>query len=210
MSRPNYRFVETSRDDKFAHGYQVPNYIVCAGTHGAGKTTLVERLAPKLGLAGISYSRPTAAARMLGFDRSGDVPPESKGLHQMAALFEQLHAERMHPEGFFADRGVIDYLAYYLLTVPAYQQEPTYARMVELCAQRYELVIYTPPNSKGVESNGVRFERLTADVDREVMAILQRFVPTSRTLYLRTDTPEEREAEVIDYLKKVWVAQVKL
>jgi predicted ATPase len=208
LVKPPVNFIETHRDEKWVYGYNVPNYVVCAGTHGGGKTTFVKRMAPKLGLPEITYSRPTAAAQQMGYERSGDVPPEKKGLHQMLSLFEQVAAERTYTDGFFADRGVIDYMAYYLLTVPAYQQEPTYRQMVEFFARRYDLIIYVPPNSKGVESNGIRFERLTSDVDREVLASLNGMGLMGRVLALRTDTPEEREVELLDYLKRVWKAQL--
>lgn len=206
----SFTFIETGRDDKYVHGYQIPNFIVCAGTHGGGKTVLTERLAKRFGKKAITHSRPTRAAQIMGFERAGDVPPEQKALHQLLSLFEQVAAERDHPKGFIADRGVIDFLAYYVLTVPVIEQERAYRQAVEFYAKRYELIVYVPPNSKGVESNGVRFERLTHEVDQAVQRILHELNLTGRVLQIRTDTPEERELEVVDHLQRVWKAAIPI
>ena len=170
--------------------------LVCAGSSGGGKTTLVKLLEKKIGLPAILHSRPTAAARSLGYEKASDIPADKMVIFQWLALMEQYHAERASFH-YIADRSVLDFLAYYKYQTPFEQQVPDYTNVAIELTQRYDLILLVPPNSKGTEDNGIRHLHGVY----EVHGILQEFIGDfglgDKTYLLTADTPEERVEEVL-------------
>ncbi len=175
--------------------------LVCAGSSGGGKTTLCQLLEKKLGLPAILHSRPTAAARSLGYEKASDVPSNKMSVFQWLALAEQYHAERTHHH-FVADRSVLDFLAYYKFQTPCDQQVPDYYNVCAELARRYDLIIVVPPNSRGTEDNGVRhlhgIQEVHGILTRELLPDMDLW---DKAYQLKTDTPEERVQEVLNVLQ---------
>lgn len=151
--------------------------IAFTGTHGAGKTTLTKAVSEALNLDPIIVSRPTAVAKDMGYDKAGDIPKDSFYTFQMLSLFEQIHQERLRPEGFVADRSVLDFLAYYRNGCYPYKQiteySKTYEDIVFKQAQKYDFLFYLPPNPNGVEDDGRRFVTQAETIDAAIQEIIE-------------------------------------
>ena len=180
--------------------------IACCGSSGGGKTTLANLLANHLELTeAITYSRPTAAARAMGYQRANEVPPAEMWRFQWLALFEQLVAERMGSYGgwFVADRSVLDFAAYHLFQRPGAKASDDYVRLAgEHARSTYHLLVVVPPNSHGTEDDGKRHLHGVHEVHAILLDLLARFGLNGRTINLTTDTPDERAREVLVTLRE--------
>lgn len=182
--------------------------IACAGSSGGGKTTLARLLAVSLHLPVIDYSRPTAAARHLGYERASAVPPVDLFTLQWFALHEQVRSEFVIEDlhrghvGFVADRGTLDFAAYYLFQSPGALWADPYIHIAGEHARAYDAIIHVPPNSRGTEEDGKRHLHGVQEVNQLLLDLLDRFDLTGRLITLYADTPEERLEEVLGELKK--------
>lgn len=177
------------------------NRLVCAGSSGGGKTTITKLLEKRLGLPAILHSRPTAAARSLGYEKASDVPMDKMVVFQWLALMEQYKAEQ-NSHRFIADRSVLDFLAYYKYQTLHTQQVADYYNVVREIANKYDLILIIPPNSNGTEDNGIRHLHGVQEVHYILCELIQEMGLMSRAFLLRTDTPQERLQEVMSLLEQ--------
>jgi len=179
--------------------------LACCGSSCGGKTTLATSLADRLGLPeAITYSRPTTAARRLGYSRASAVPPEEMRIFQWHALFEQLLAETMGSFGssFVADRSVLDFAAYYLFQAPGAVWGDDYvAFAIDHACRAYDLLIHVPPPTWEVEDDDKRHLHGIHEVDGILAQLLGLRDLPDRTLHLKANTPEDRVEEVVTCLQ---------
>lgn len=208
---------------------EAPLKIVCCGSSGGGKTTLARLLAQRLRLPVIDYSRPTAAAKHLGYQKAAAVPPDIVPALQWFGLHEQFRAEYEATRGweaycpwhtnalldqpkeqlctcrqfgnFVADRGTLDFAAYHLFQARGARRDDPYVRLAaEHASETYDALILVPPPTWGVEDNTVRYTHGVEEVHRILLDLLDRFDLGKKTVRLRSNTPEERVAEVLAWL----------
>lgn len=177
--------------------------VVCAGSSGGGKTTLARELHARLPANGdlnlLTWSRPGAAARAMGYEKPSAVPPEQMGAFQWYALFTQIQAEQ-NLQRFIADRGVLDFLAYAMYQAPSVNED--YAKIARREAEKYDLIVVVPPNSKGTEDNGIRHLHGVQEVHHHLCEAIDHFGLYEQTIFIEADDPVSRAHEVITELAR--------
>lgn len=194
--------------------------IACTGSSFGGKSTLAEALSNELQLTPITYSRPTAAANVLGYAAAREVKEQDQVAFQLQGFLEQVKAEsfalgksehlgaHVWPatagRGFVADRTVECFLAHFRAQTSFIDQGrlPEYDRLVKAHAQQaYDCIIYMPAfRLQVVEDNGIRNLGNFEAVETHLLDQLERHGLMDKVLMLKSDGPENRVREVMAWL----------
>ena len=176
--------------------------ITVTGVGGSGKTTLSGKLADNLSIPLIPEIGRLLCAE-LGYERIGEVP-DQEGFKRMA-LERQIAAEKEHAS-YVADRCVIDcwvlWQRWNICSAMSYDTEAIY-RTVAGHAPIYSHIVYLPPRFE-VQEDGFRWTDpdYIQQVDRIFRMTFFDLQLQERVLMLKTDTVDERLAEVKDWLGK--------
>jgi nicotinamide riboside kinase len=111
--------------------------IATAGSHGVGKTDFVKALAEKLNFTYI-HDIVREEAIPQGFTINENTPPEV----QLMLVMRQWHLETKTPEGWVADKCLIDYLIY-----AGGLKEEIFKEVIKLIVERnahYDFIFYLP------------------------------------------------------------------
>jgi hypothetical protein len=172
-----------------------------------GKTTLTKLLGDVFSLPTLTYSRPTAAAKKLGYARASDVPEEHMASFQWLALIEQIAAEKAlweEFEGYISDRSVIDYLAYFVEQTKnniSVTNSKAYFDCVQSHVPTYDLIIIVPPLSEQPFDNGMRHVTNPDVVHQNLLKSFNELDVQNKVLVLTTQTPYDRVEEVLTFLE---------
>ncbi len=185
--------------------------VALAGSSGGGKTTLARLMGERWGQEPVVYSRPTAAARALGFGRPQDVPAEHMRRFQEAAYAEQLVAEGTADQDLVIDRSVLDYAAFYLYQTPGAGFDDVYVHeAVDHALQSYDVVFVVPPPASGfVVDDGKRHTdpKAVLAVHQNLLSIVNEFELEPLVHVLALDGPENRYAEAMAFMKGRYLLQ---
>ena len=202
-----------------------PLRIACCGSSFGGKSTLAAALANELNLEAILESRPTRAARVLGYQAARDVQPVDMLAFQVQGLLEQIKAEagllardggchygpdysgnyEFYRPGFVSDRTVLDFVAFFRTQADELTQRrfPEYSRIAKAhAADAYDLIIYMPAFTDRVaEDNGIRHLVGHTVVEAHLETLFKSFELEDRVMRLTTDGVANRLAEVLTELQ---------
>lgn len=178
--------------------------IALCGPSGSGKTTLAANLNELIGpgFKLINYSRPTAAARLMGYDSARYVPGDDKTQwdFQTECLFEQIRAEKLIKGSFISDRSTLDPLAYLNWKQPWRKNSPEhdlYAKMaVSFCD--YDYLFFVPNFGGEVEDNGIRLVVPPEPIEDEFRAIFKKYDLAVYTI--KSKTVKSRLDELLSIL----------
>lgn len=175
------------------------------GANNTGKTTLATEIHKILGsrFKLISYSRPTAAARRLGYDSPRDVPIEfdKQFEFQFECLLEQIRAQQDAGNNYIADRSTIDPLAFLNWKMPHIKlsaQHDMYQRLA-LEFAKYDYLFFVPNFGGTMEDNGVRLLTPQEPVETEFRKLFDKLNSTVYTV--KSKSVSNRVAEVCEVLK---------
>lgn len=185
--------------------------IAFCGPSGSGKSTLAlefgeiindkKHWLPKHEI--IVYSRPTYAARKMGYKSAVEVPQDDDTQYefQTQCLIEQIESQRVAGLHYIIDRTTLDNLAYLEFKLPhlkhtaAHRLYQTIA--VELC--NHDFIFYVPNFSDYIEDNGLRFTTRQKEVEQKFLDIFDRcsIIP----YVLQEKTIEGRLNELCEVIK---------
>lgn len=172
--------------------------VVCTGSSGGGKTTLIKALSEKYGREGTIFSRPTAAARIMGYEAARYVKPSQMMEFQWLSLIQQISAEQ-EVDYFLGDRGVIDFAAYALYQVPRHELDHSYINIVYKYAMKYDAIIFTP-SPEVVEDNGIRHTHGVIEVENNVKKLIKEFSLEDKIIWLDLDNIKNPDTEMLNNL----------
>lgn len=181
----------------------MPRISLC-GANSGGKTTLATELHKILGpgFSLLTYSRPTAAARKMGYDSARYVPndDQTQWNFQCLGLFEQIRAQEQLKDNFISDRSVYDFLAYTNNKMPWLMhsaQHQVYEQMTMEFGD-YDFLFFVSNPNDFVPDNGIRLLSPPKPVEDELRRILDNnSVPYH---HVRATTLETRIDEVLKVL----------
>lgn len=173
--------------------------IAVVGSHGVGKTTLVEALSERLNLPVIPEASRVVMHRQ-GMPALTDLSRLGADFQWKCLGIQQTNEER-NPQGFVSDRGWPDYLAYPLAlgTFGDRETQWHYTRLVtDLLMDAYDLVIYLPIEfdlpDDGVRSTSIGYQMT---IDALVWPLAQvghhRFIEVEGSV-------EDRVAQVLPFV----------
>lgn len=179
--------------------------IALCGANNTGKTTLATELHKVLGVGFnlITYSRPTAAARSLGYESPRDVPDtfNEQWIFQLECLFEQIRAQRKAGNNYIADRSTLDPLAFLNYKLPFTKltiHHDMYQKFAfEFCD--YDHLFFVPNFGGEMEDNGVRLLTPQEPVEAEFAKLFDRLGKSVYTV--KSKSVSNRVAEVCEVLK---------
>lgn len=180
--------------------------VAVTGTHGVGKTTLVEELGKRLGFPVISEAARTVIPSFGYSDtddyiRRADKP--RKFLVQSQILLQQMNAEN-GKVGFLSDRAVIDPVAYAAaFGLSEWLVAEMLGKAITHALRVYDLVVYLPPVVPLVDDG---FRNLDEKLRRRVDRYIRRYVAALerlgvRVLRVRSKRLEDRVCEVMASLE---------
>lgn len=176
--------------------------IAFCGAHGTGKTTLVNILAPELGISLIDKTirKTYQGMSITDFEKC---PPDLRAVIQNYLLLHQIEREDSEgKDGFAADRSVIDILAHVVAdTSMSQSQFAVYETLVKERLKTYTHFVYLP-----IEFD-VENEYLRANIDsRDNLAGIMKgyidkwFKPDE--YLIATGSVEQRLESIRAFLKK--------
>ena len=177
--------------------------LIVTGASGVGKTTLVEKLAPKLGLKIIPELGRSICEEM-GFKYIGEIPDQEA--FKQRVLDAQIEAEtKLHKTGYIADRSTIDcwvlWQRWNICSAMSYTSEAYYEKSLKQAAN-YSRIIYIPPKFAPAE-DGFRWTDLDyqKQIDRLIRMTLYEWNLLDKTLFLQSIALEERVDESLNWLQ---------
>lgn len=181
--------------------------IACSGSHMGGKTTLARLLGGVFHLPAITYSKPTAAAKRLGYDKASDVLDSDMLLFQWLGLIEQVSAEKAaleEFEGYISDRSVVDYLAYYTKQAEHLtdsNSNKAYFDCVRAYAKDYDLIVIVPPLEQTPTNNGMRHITDPQEIHTSLLYCFEKLQITTKLFTVTADNPYDRVEEILNFLE---------
>lgn len=160
--------------------------IAFCGPSGSGKSTLALELGEIINNAErglplhevVVYSRPTYAARNMGYKSALEVPTddETQIEFQTECLIQQIESQRVAGFSYIIDRTTIDTLAYLEFKLP-HMRHTGFHRLYEkiaigLC--NHDFIFYVPNFSDEIEDNGLRFTARQKEVEQKFLDIFDR------------------------------------
>ncbi|HEY9756926.1 MAG TPA: ATP-binding protein [Oculatellaceae cyanobacterium] len=177
--------------------------LIITGASGVGKTTLAEKLAPKLKLA-IIPELGRAICEEMGYKYIGEIP-DQEGFKQRV-LDAQVQAETsLHSQGFIADRSTIDcwvlWQRWNICEAMSYTTEAYYQKSAAQ-TKVYSKIIYVPPKFDPPE-DGFRWtdKDYQKQIDRLIRMTLYEWNLLDKTLFLQSVDLDERVDEAMNWLK---------
>ncbi len=176
--------------------------LTITGASGVGKTTLAKLLAAKLELPLIPELAREICTQ-LGYERIGMIPDQEGFKRQV--LQAQIDAESKH-SSFIADRSPIDawvlWQRWNICSAMTYDSEAYYETVQKHC-KNYSHIVYIPPM---IEPEEDEFRWTEPDyikqIDRYTRMTLYDLNLWDKVLTIKAETPEQRVAEVTDWLNK--------
>lgn len=182
--------------------------IAFCGPSGSGKSTLALGIGEKINNdinnpahSIIIYSRPTYAAKSLGYKSARDVPEARQSEFQIQCLVEQVRAQIMAGQNYVIDRTTLDTLAYLEYKMP-YIKHTGYHQVYEALAVglcKHEYIFYVPNFSDIIEDNGIRFLHGQEQIEEKFFDIFERF--NINAIKLKTLPLEDRINEICEVIK---------
>ena len=167
--------------------------IAIAGAHGVGKTTFAKALAKKLDFNYIHDIVREEAVKK-GFVINENTPPEV----QTWLISRQWELERNTPQGWVADKSLLDYFVYGNIILKDQNVKNVVRDIVERNS-RYDKVFYLPiefpMEADGIRSNDLEFQK---EVDGRYKECLKEFNIEYVAL---SGSVEERVNQAIKHLK---------
>lgn len=184
--------------------------VALTGSHGTGKTTLLNHVAGLLEARGESVSVCREVPRIIaaeaddpGFFRRGTNVP----LRQALILFRQVVEEGLREaeaDIVLADRTVVDHLAYTVALFPELSDVPegkALTSAVRAWIGHYDLIVKLPIEFPAID-DGTREagEAFQAEIDRVIDALYEQFATATSVV---RGTVEERAAAVVALIDAV-------
>lgn len=172
-----------------------------------GKTTLARLLGDVFHLPAITYSKPTAAAKRLGYDKASDVENIDMLSFQWLGLIEQISAEKAaleEFEGYISDRSVVDYLAYYnkqIKNLADSESTKAYFDCVAAYVKDYDLIVIVPPLTQAPVNNGMRHVNDPHSIHTNLLYCFEKLKVTNKLFTITADNPYNRVEEILNFLE---------
>jgi hypothetical protein len=191
----------------------VEGNIFLSGSSNGGKSSLARELAKYTNRVVIDYSRPTAAANFLGYDKASDVDYFDRIAFQFAGLIEQIGAEREmkgmleyaeHADSFISDRCVADFVGYWhtQINLEDRYERPEYEHIAKKWAQNnYHTIIFVPYHGGPIEDNGKRFLTDPIPTQNTILRLFEEWKIMDRVYVLQENTLDKRVLECLRHLK---------
>lgn len=185
--------------------------IAFCGPSGSGKSTLALELGKIINGPNskvpeheiVVYSRPTYAARKMGYKSAMDIPQDDENQYQfqVQCLIEQIESQRIAGMHYVIDRTTLDNLAYLEFRLPHMKHTAVHklyqTMAVGLC--NHDFIFYIPNFSDTIEDNGLRFTLRQKEVEQKFLDIFDRFsiIP----YVIQSKTIEDRLSELCEVIK---------
>jgi energy-coupling factor transporter ATP-binding protein EcfA2 len=160
--------------------------IAFCGPSGSGKSTLTLELGDIINHSNknlpeheiIAFSRPTYAARLMGYANANEVPTddETQLKFQTQCLIQQIESEKVAGIHYVIDRTTIDNLAYLEFKLP-HLKYTSFHKLYETIAIglcNHDFLFYVPNFSDAIEDNGLRFTIGQKEVEAKFLDIFNR------------------------------------
>jgi len=174
------------------------NLVLC-GSHGTGKSTLVDTLSKMYEIAPVQH-----VARSywdeIGVYRFEYLPPSIRSITQKDLLLRQITQEdKLMHQGFITERSVLDMLAYTYVSSDMRESDwHLFEQLVKERVQYYTYIIYTPIE---FQINPQR-NRASGALQQDIADIIERYLENWDISYLRvTGNVRERIEQIEEYLK---------
>ena len=151
----------------------------------------------------VVYSRPTYAARKMGYKSAVEIPQDDDTQYefQVQCLIEQIESQRVAGFNYVIDRTTLDNLAYLEFRLPHIKHTASHrlyqSIAVGLC--NHDFIFYVPNFSDYIEDNGLRFTARQKEVEQKFLDIFDRFA--IMPYVLQEKTLEGRLNELCEVIK---------
>jgi adenylate kinase family enzyme len=185
--------------------------IAFCGPSGSGKSTLALELGEIINNPNsnlpihevVVFSRPTYAARNMGYKSALDVPSDDNAQmeFQTECLIQQIESQRVAGSNYIIDRTTLDNLAYLEFRLP-HMRHTTSHRLYETIAVglcNHDFIFYIPNFSDVIEDNGLRFTARQKEVEQKFLDIFDRhsIIP----YVVQAKSLEDRLSELCEVIK---------
>ncbi|MFB6225260.1 MAG: AAA family ATPase [Candidatus Paceibacteria bacterium] len=174
------------------------NLVLC-GSHGTGKSTLVDALSKMYEIAPVQH-----VARSywdeIGVYRFEYLPPSIRSITQKDLLLRQIAREdELMDQGFITERSVLDVLAYTYVSSDMRDSDwHLFEQLVKERVKYYTYVIYTPIEFQV----NPQHNRASSALQQDIADIIERYLEQWHIPHLRvTGNVRERIGQIEDYLK---------
>lgn len=181
---------------KFLNKKEGEMKIGVTGSHGVGKTTLSKLIAGRERYKLLPET--PRQALQLGFEINENTPIET----EFWIFGKQLEMEKIAHDNYIADKCFIDLLAY---ARHIFSNKPDFIRVLyeitKKAVKNYDVVIYLPAGEFPIEDDGIRSTDLKFQlaIDELILEILKEF----NVNFLKvTGTPEERYRKAVEHIIK--------
>lgn len=185
--------------------------IAFCGPSGSGKSTLALELGkiindPSRNMPEhevVVYSRPTYAARTMGYKSAIDIPQDDDTQYQfqVQCLIEQIESQKIAGTNYIIDRTTLDNLAYLEFRLPHLKHTAVHKlyQMMSVGLCKHDFIFYIPNFSDYIEDNGLRFTARQKEVEQKFLDIFDRcnIIP----YVIQSKTIEDRLSELCEVIK---------
>jgi hypothetical protein len=159
----------------------IKRYSLC-GAVGTGKSSLVNKIAENFGKEEcqyITYSRPTAAARSMGYNSAREIPDYLQWEFQTKCLTEQLSAQDKVKGSCIFDRCTLDNIAFLHWKLPWLRFTDEFELYESICVNSalnyFDKIVYVPHFSLEPEENGVRLMVDSRPIEAELTKLFKKY-----------------------------------
>jgi len=176
--------------------------IAITGSHGVGKTTLINELLNYLNKKDSGFKLLEEAPRQ-AFELGFPINENNSSETQLWVFAKQLEMELVADSYYIADKCFIDLLAYAMYIFKERHDLISILRDIsKRAALKYDLVIYLPAGEFPIEDDGVRStdQKFQEGIDKLILEILNDFEISYTKI---SGSKEERYSRAVELIKSL-------